>query len=81
VEKLDANTAIDAITKDMCLREDAKNAERETSSATMKSMLGKRLDKPEKIELLIGYLKMKTDERDWHGVCDAANDIRVLEGK
>lgn len=35
----------------------------------------------EKIEYLIQYLKMKVDEKDWHGVSDAANDIRVLEAK
>ena len=28
---------------------------------------------------LIAYLKVKTDEGDWHGVSDAANDLRVLE--
>jgi hypothetical protein len=29
--------------------------------------------------VLLAYLKMKTEERDWHGVSDAANDLRVLE--
>lgn len=29
--------------------------------------------------VLIEYLKMKVDERDWHGVSDAANDLRELE--
>jgi len=28
---------------------------------------------------LIGYLRHKTDICDWHGVSDAANDLRVLE--
>ncbi len=28
---------------------------------------------------LIEYLKMKVEQADWHGVSDAANDIRVLE--
>lgn len=28
---------------------------------------------------LIEYLKVKTAEGDWHGVSDAANDLRVLE--
>lgn len=32
-------------------------------------------------EIMIMYLKMKTLEEDWHGVCDAANDIRVIEAK
>lgn len=27
----------------------------------------------------LGYLKMKIEERDWHGVVDAAVEIRVLE--
>lgn len=28
---------------------------------------------------LIAYLRMKTEEGDWHAVSDAANDLRVLE--
>ncbi len=32
-------------------------------------------------EVLISYLKMKVEECDWHGVSDAANDIRVLEAE
>ena len=32
-----------------------------------------------KREILISYLKVKTNECDWHGVSDAANDLRVLE--
>jgi hypothetical protein len=28
---------------------------------------------------LVEYLKMKVEEADWHGVSDAANDLRVLE--
>jgi len=30
---------------------------------------------------LIAYLKHKVDARDWHGVSDAANDLRVLEAE
>jgi len=30
---------------------------------------------------LILYLLDKVDEGDWHGVSDAANDLRVLEAK
>jgi hypothetical protein len=29
--------------------------------------------------ILIEYLKVKVDVGDWHGVSDAANDLRVLE--
>lgn len=29
--------------------------------------------------ILLLYLRAKTDEGDWHGVSDAANDLRVLE--
>lgn len=32
-------------------------------------------------QTLIDYLRMKTDEHDWHAVSDAANDLRVLEAK
>jgi hypothetical protein len=28
---------------------------------------------------LIEYIKLKTDEADWRGVSDAANDLRVME--
>lgn len=30
---------------------------------------------------LIVYLKVKCDQSDWHGVSDAANDLRVLEAE
>jgi hypothetical protein len=33
----------------------------------------------EKHAALVTYLKVKTEEADWHGVSDAANDLRVLE--
>lgn len=32
-------------------------------------------------QTLIDYLKVKVAEADWHGVSDAANDLRVLEAK
>jgi hypothetical protein len=34
-----------------------------------------------RINCLITYLEVKLKERDWHGVSDAANDLRVLETK
>lgn len=30
-------------------------------------------------QALIEYLKVKVEQCDWHGVSDAANDLRVLE--
>jgi hypothetical protein len=30
---------------------------------------------------VIDYLLLKVDEADWHGVSDAANDLRVMEAK
>lgn len=30
---------------------------------------------------LIDYLLLKCEEADWHGVSDAANDLRVMEAK
>ena len=30
-------------------------------------------------EILLDYLLMKAQEGDWHGVSDAANDLRVME--
>ena len=31
--------------------------------------------------ILIEYLKAKVELADWHGVSDAANDLRVLEAQ
>lgn len=33
----------------------------------------------EQKKLMIEYMKLKMAEEDWHGVCDAANDLRELE--
>lgn len=30
---------------------------------------------------LVAYLRVKADQADWHGVSDAANDLRVLEAE
>lgn len=30
---------------------------------------------------LVQYLKVKVEQADWHGVSDAANDLRVLEAQ
>jgi hypothetical protein len=32
-------------------------------------------------DTLIAYLQMKVGEEDWHGVSDAANDLRVLDAQ
>lgn len=32
-------------------------------------------------DVLIAYLKMKADQEDWHGVADAANDLRELDAE
>jgi len=31
--------------------------------------------------VLVAYLKAKVEVGDWHGVSDAANDLRVLEAQ
>ena len=33
----------------------------------------------EQRDALITYLKAKLEQEDWHGVSDAANDLRVLD--
>jgi hypothetical protein len=33
------------------------------------------------IEVMIAYLLLKVKQRDWHGVADAAMDIREMEAK
>lgn len=30
---------------------------------------------------LVAYMEAKVYQRDWHGVADAANDLRELEAK
>lgn len=35
----------------------------------------------EKIEIMLAYLKLKIENEDWHGVADAAMDIRDLEAE
>jgi len=32
-------------------------------------------------QTLINYLLVKVEQADWHGVSDAANDLRVLEAQ
>ena len=33
------------------------------------------------IEIMIAYLMLKVKQRDWHGVADAAMDIREMEAR
>jgi len=33
------------------------------------------------IEVMIAYLLLKVRQRDWHGVADAAMDIREMEAR
>lgn len=35
----------------------------------------------DRIQALIDYLLMKVEDKDWHAVSDAANDLRVLEAE
>lgn len=35
----------------------------------------------QKRERMINYLKLKVEEEDWHGVADAAMDLREIEAK
>lgn len=32
-------------------------------------------------EILIAYLSMKAKQEDWHGVSDAANDLREMDAR
>ena len=32
-------------------------------------------------EIMIQYLLLKVEQKDWHGVSDAANDLREMEAK
>lgn len=33
------------------------------------------------LERMVNYLHLKVQKRDWHGVADAAMDIREIEAK
>ena len=33
------------------------------------------------IDVMVAYLLLKVKQRDWHGVSDAANDIREMEAR
>jgi len=33
------------------------------------------------IDVMVAYLLLKVKQRDWHGVADAANDIREMEAR
>lgn len=45
-----------------------------TREARMKILDTRRL-------LMVSYLVMKVDEQDWHGVQDAASDLRDIESE
>jgi hypothetical protein len=32
-------------------------------------------------EIMIDYLLLKVQQKDWHGVSDAANDLREMEAR
>jgi hypothetical protein len=40
-----------------------------------------RQDLEVQIEKLVEYIHLKIEQADWHGVSDAANDIRELEAQ
>ena len=42
-------------------------------------MSERELEVNRKIELMIAYLKLRLELRDYHGVMDAAADLRELE--
>lgn len=49
---------------------------------SLSAMIGEDIvipGKKPKEQILIDYLLMKVDENDWHGVADAAMDLRGLE--
>ena len=39
------------------------------------------IEPPSDRNVLIAYLRIKVASADWHAVSDAANDLRVLDGK
>jgi hypothetical protein len=35
----------------------------------------------QQIGVLVDYIRLKIEQADWHGISDAANDIRVIEAQ
>ena len=35
----------------------------------------------QQIGVLVEYIRLKIEQADWHGIADAANDIRVIEAQ
>ena len=35
----------------------------------------------QQIGVLVEYIRLKIEQSDWHGISDAANDIRVIEAQ
>jgi hypothetical protein len=42
---------------------------------------GEDMSQVSETEVMIAYLMLKVRQRDWHGVADAANDIREMEAR
>jgi hypothetical protein len=42
---------------------------------------GKYMSQVSETEVMIAYLMLKVKQRDWHGVADAAMDIREMEAR
>lgn len=40
-----------------------------------------RMTPAEQHATLVAYLRMKVEQRDWHAVSDAANDLREIEAR
>jgi len=42
---------------------------------------GKYMEQTSPIEVMTAYLLLKVKQKDWHGVADAAMDIREMEAR
>lgn len=49
--------------------------------ATGEPLTEKKQSLGTQIAVMEDYAQMKLDQKDWHGLADAANDLRVLETK
>jgi hypothetical protein len=60
----------------------AKKIRKDAYNMISKKSIAYHIDKLEsKKYLMIDYLKLKTSEGDWHGVADAAMDIREIDAE
>jgi hypothetical protein len=77
-EKVEDETEWGSLFRELLWQYSGRSKVGQTSKKEFKIMI-QELEK--QIQQLIQYMNVKISQRDWHGVADAAMDIRELEAK